>query len=375
MEQKQINQNWKEFEFLDCIEKEASQNSLKINKQDFLKEGKFSIVDQGNNHIAGYTNDKTKIYSEKLPVVVFGDHTRAIKFIDFPFSLGADGIKVFVPKENIDAKYFYYALRKLKILSAGYSRHYKFLKEKKISFPVLLDGTPDLEKQKQIVMILEKAEGLNAKRKGLDELFDGYLKSVFYEMFLKEDFEKVELEKVADIERNSVSPNKIKDGDIYVGLEHIESKTGNISKRIDARNEGLKSNKFRFDSGCILYGKLRPYLCKIALPDFDGVCSTDILPIRPKKNVSNKYYLSHLLKRKNYVTKATIACTGANLPRLSPKALASFRIPLPPIELQEKFASIVEQVEKIKDKLKDEKKDADELFNALMQKAFSGELI
>jgi type I restriction enzyme, S subunit len=137
----------------------------------------------------------------------------------------------------------------------------------------------------------------------------------------------------------------------------------------------LKSNKFRFDSKCILYGKLRPYLCKIALPNFEGVCSTDILPIRPKKDVSNKSYLSYLLKRKNYVTKATIACTGANLPRLNPKALANFKIPLPPLTLQEKFASIVEQVEKIKDKLKDEKKDADELFNALMQKAFWGELI
>ena len=90
---------WQEVEFSECIEKEASNNKLKIPQGKFLEEGKQPIIDQGEEFTAGYTNDETKVYNKKLPVVVFGDHTRILKFVDFPFSLGADGVKILVPKK------------------------------------------------------------------------------------------------------------------------------------------------------------------------------------------------------------------------------------------------------------------------------------
>ena len=125
-----LPEGWREVEFLDSLENEASNNKLKIQGNDFLETGKYPIIDQGKIFIAGYTNDKSKVYSEKLPAVIFGDHTRIFKFVDFPFALGADGVKILVPKKEIDVKYYFFYLRNLPILSAGYSRHYKFLKEK-----------------------------------------------------------------------------------------------------------------------------------------------------------------------------------------------------------------------------------------------------
>ena len=119
---KQQTQNkieWKEINFLDCLEKEASNNKLKIKQSQFSKEGKYPIIDQGEEFIAGYTNDKSKIYNEKFPIVVFGDHTRALKFVNFPFALGADGVKILVPKNAINAKYFYFVIKNLKLKSLG----------------------------------------------------------------------------------------------------------------------------------------------------------------------------------------------------------------------------------------------------------------
>src|SRR3989344_300608 len=191
MKTKQLPQGWKEKHFLECLEKEASNNKLKIPQKDFLEEGIYPIIDQGNNVVAGYTNDETKVYSEKLPVVVFGDHTRVFKFIKFPFAIGADGTKILVPIKELNPKFFYYMLRKLNLPSAGYSRHYKFLKEKSLVIP-------PLETQQKIVSILEKAERLKERGKKARELLDEYLKSTFYEMFLK-DKNKFEIKKLVEV--------------------------------------------------------------------------------------------------------------------------------------------------------------------------------
>ena len=85
---------------------------------------------------------------------------------------------------------------------------------------------------------------------------------------------------------------------------------------------GLKSNKFQFSDRHVLFGKLRPYLRKIARPKFSGVCSTDIIPILPKDGVSRDY-LFYFLRTPDTVNLATSRCSGVNLPRLSPKQLAS----------------------------------------------------
>ena len=170
---------WKSIDFLDSIKEEASNNKLKIPKKDFLSNGKYPIIDQGANHIAGYTNDSNKVYKRGLPVVVFGDHTRALKYIDFEFALGADGVKILVPGENISAKYLFYVLKNLNLKTLGYSRHYKLLKEKKVTLP-FVNGKPDIKEQERIASILEDAEKVREKGNKAEALLDEYLKSGSY---------------------------------------------------------------------------------------------------------------------------------------------------------------------------------------------------
>lgn len=156
----------------------------------------------------------------------------------------------------------------------------------------------------------------------------------------------VALGEVATVERHGIQPADIARDAWYVGLEHIEPGGRNVTRQQAAEAE-LKSAKFQFGPEHILYGKLRPYLIKIATPDFSGVCSTDILPVRPGALI-NKRYLTHYLRQGEVVGLANSRATGANLPRLSPAELSSLPVPLPPLDEQRRIAAILDQADVIR---------------------------
>jgi type I restriction enzyme S subunit len=156
------------------------------------------------------------------------------------------------------------------------------------------------------------------------------------------------LQAVATIERNVVEASAIEGGTPYVGLENIQS-GGDF---VDVRQVGpgeLASSKFAFTPHHLLYGKLRPYLAKIARPDFSGICSTDILPILPGPDLDRRY-LAHFLLRPESVAWATSRAAGANLPRLSPRGLAEMTIPVPPLPEQRRIADVLDRAEALRAK-------------------------
>ena len=111
---------------------EAVPRQPKIKRSEYQDSGRFPIVDQSQAAISGYTNDASRLYTGKLPVVVFGDHTRILKFVDYPFCVGADGTQLLRPVAGNDIRYFYYALRNVGLEHYGYERHFKYLKEESI---------------------------------------------------------------------------------------------------------------------------------------------------------------------------------------------------------------------------------------------------
>ncbi|MBK5963312.1 hypothetical protein CCR95_04205 [Thiocystis minor] len=177
-------------------------------------------------------------------------------------------------------------------------------------------------------------------------------------------FPSVRLAEVAIIERDGIDASEISSNTEYLGLEHIES-GGRILGSQKVLNGELASTKFRFGSKHILYGKLRPYLAKIALPDFEGICSTDILPINSGPRIDRRF-LAHFLRQPSMVDFAASRATGANLPRLNPKVLAEFEIPLPPVEEQKRIAAILDQI----DSLRRLRQSAIDRLNSLGQAIF-----
>ncbi|SDB08621.1 restriction endonuclease subunit S [Bauldia litoralis] len=153
---------------------------------------------------------------------------------------------------------------------------------------------------------------------------------------------------VAILDRQSVHPYEADAETSYLGLEHLDSE-GGIDSVETVGSAEIKSNKFHFSDRHILFGKLRPYLRKIARPDFSGICSTDIIPILPKEGLSRDY-LFHFLRTPEAVELATSRSSGANLPRLSPKQLATFQIPLPRLAEQKRIARILDAADALRAK-------------------------
>lgn len=139
---------WNKEAFENCIEDVTY--TQKIQRKDFLAEGMYPIISQEEEFINGYWDKGADLFKIKTPVVVFGDHTKVLKYVDFDFVLGADGVKILQPRAFLVPKFFYYQLRTANLESLGYARHYKLLKELEISYPTKLE-------QQRIVGVLDKA--------------------------------------------------------------------------------------------------------------------------------------------------------------------------------------------------------------------------
>lgn len=169
---------------------------------------------------------------------------------------------------------------------------------------------------------------------------------------------------IATIERDALSPEAIESGTLYVGLENVVNDGSFLNVRRVEIGE-LASAKFRFSESHILFGKLRPYLRKIARPNFEGICSTDILPILPGAKI-DRAYLYHYLRTPEVIDLATTRSSGANLPRISPNTLAEFEIPLPPLGEQRRIAEVLDRA----DVLRQKRRLAIQKLDTLLQSVF-----
>jgi len=152
---------WPRVPVLDAVA-DATGGNPKIPTTDYQMHGNYPIIDQGQSGIAGFTDDDALLCKSEGPLILFGDHTCAVKYVNQPFALGADGVKVLKPRSGWDPKYVYWALTAIELPSVGYSRHFKFLKAQHLACPPLAE-------QERIATILERAETVRVKiRRRLD---------------------------------------------------------------------------------------------------------------------------------------------------------------------------------------------------------------
>ena len=130
------------------------------------------------------------------------------------------------------------------------------------------------------------------------------------------------------------------DNAVYVGLEHIESWTGRLL--LETQPESVDSVVSSFVRGDVLFGKLRPYLAKAARPDFDGVCTSEILPLRPTPGCFQSYMMYCLLNAP-YIHWLDSMTYGTKMPRVNPDQVGSSRIPLPPEFEQRTIAAFLDR--------------------------------
>jgi len=173
------------------------------------------------------------------------------------------------------------------------------------------------------------------------------------EIQILKDWELKNLEDVFKIINDQWKPISSKTKINYLGLENIESDSGKLVKFQPTISSEIKSAKNRYSREDVLYGKLRPYLNKVYLPDFEGICSTDIVVLRPRENILRKY-LGYFLRSQFVLNPISKKTYGTKMPRAKIQDLGLIKIPLPGKEIQKK---IVQKLDYIFTQL-EEKKNA-----------------
>ncbi|QEF94896.1 hypothetical protein FVF72_06885 [Methanothermobacter sp. KEPCO-1] len=178
------------------------------------------------------------------------------------------------------------------------------------------------------------------------------------------DWDVVSLGEVVDQRRESIQPAG-EGKNNFVGLEHIRSGETKLCEYVS--DEGIRSTKYRFYTGDILYGKLRPYLDKAVLADINGICSTDLIVLTPSDRIIPEF-LIYFIHTNQFIQRAVSTTSGTNHPRTSWKAISKFRMALPPLEEQKRISEILQDVDGAIEKVNKEIGVTEKLKRGLMQR-------
>ena len=353
-----------------AVLKDVTRKGTKIQTDEYLTEGKFPIIDQGNNDIAGYRDDETGLFTD-VPAIVFGDHTRIVKYITEPFFLGADGVKVLVPIDRtMNCKYLYYQLLSAKIPDTGYNRHFKWVKELEFQLPSRNEQDDVAERLDKLCVVISARQQQLAK---LDELvkarfvemFGGINESVWYPYQTIESFTSVMSGGTPDRNIPEYWQGNIR------WIKTTELKNCIITdteEKISQLGVENSSAKIIPDNSILVamygQGKTRGMTGYITVE-----CATNqaCACILPSEKINQKYLWKYIIFSYD---KLRSMAKGGNQPNLNAGIIRKFPVLMPPMNLQNRFAVFAEQVEKTKLFIQNSLKQMETLKKALIQQYF-----
>lgn len=251
--------------------------------------------------------------------------------------------------DDVDLKYLFYYLKAYdfnKVISGTAVPQITIESLKKID--VLI---PSKKEQKRIVYIFDILSQIIESKEKENKRYDDLIKARFIEMFGDLRTNNKNWQVVSFSECASIDTNMIRDFDRYedyphIGIDSIEKDTGRIFGYRTISEDGVISGKYLFTPKHIIYSKIRPNLNKVALPDFIGLCSADAYPILVKDTVCTREYFGYTLRSRIFLDYILAFSSRTNLPKVNKSQVEGFKLPLPPIELQNQFADFVQQVDK-----------------------------
>ena len=381
---------WTTASVADCLAPVPAAGRTKLQARDYKPAGRFPVVDQGQERIAGWTDDESAVISEPLPLIVFGDHTRAFKFIDQPFARGADGTQLLKPKPGIDPLFFFYACKAIDLPARGYNRHFTMLKEQELSYPGEAEQKPigsvlrrvDLASEQQSALLLN-AQAL--KQAAMRELFARGLRGVAQKDteigMLPEDWQVVPLGSMGKI-GNGTTPNRQhavywQDGTLpwITSGRMYERRINGADSRVT--REALEECSLPLlQPGAVLIaivgqGKT---LGHCAILDVEATVSRHVGFIQPKADVICPGYLRGFLESQYAYLRQLASGNGSTRGALTCSILRGLPIPLPPIDEQQEIVVILDVLDR-KIALHQRKRAVlDDLFKALLHKLMTGEI-
>lgn len=364
-----MREGWEYKIFEECILKSKNTKNKQVQTSEYNTGSKYPIISQEDKMISGYCDDVSLLYHIDNPIVIFGDHTRHLKYIDFDFVVGADGVKILNPKEFIKAKFLFYYLKWYNIPSMGYSRHYKLLKE--IILPV-----PPLPEQERIVSELDLLASIIDKKKEQLKEYDKLAQSIFYDMFgdpvqNEKGWEVKKLGEVANIIGGSTPKSNI--ADYWNGTHYwVTPADLNGNKYQGATPRTItdlaikKTNLHLLPKGTVLLSSRAP-IGKVAITTVPMYCNQGFKNIICSKVILNEFVYWYLIGKTEYLNSLG---RGATFKEISKKNTEKIPIPVPPLSLQQSFAEKIEAVEKQKTIIQQSINETQTLFNSRMDYYF-----
>ena len=310
----------------------------KLTKSLYKSVGTFPIIDQGKDFIVGYTNDKEKTITEGF-YIVFGDHTEAIKYVDFTFAQGADGIKILkTDNERIIAKYLYYSLNNFYIKTGKYTRHFSFLR--KTSIPI-----PPLPIQQEIVRILDTFTDLDAELQAELEARKKQYEH-YRNQLLNFEGKEVEWKTLGEVCKFSqgiqIGLNKqtteYQEGKLRF-IRIIDFTQGNqVPRYVDINDRRYLVEED--DISMVRYGEAG-FVCT----GLRGILANNLFKITPLMEGLNKRFLYHALKSSIVQTPIKNSIKQGSLPAISFNIFKFISIPTPPLPEQERIVSMLDKFE------------------------------
>ena len=346
-----------------------TKNAKKLKSSEYKNIGKYIIVDQGKSLIAGYTDNEDGLYTD-VPVIIFGDHTRNIKYINSPFFLGADGTKVLKSSlKNVNYKYLYYLLKNANIPDTGYNRHYKWLKE-------LMFKYHSQDQQNQIVTILDKLDLTISKYREELLLLDELVKARFVEMFGKYEASVKLSRYIKELRAGKSLAGKTK-------CKNKVLKTGAATFGFFDKEqykyypvEYVPNPLHKVEDGDVIISRMNT-------PELVGSCSyvfeapDDMYyPDRLWKTIitedTNPIFLWQLMWQQDIrkQIKENSFGTSGTMNNISKVKLLNIKAIDVPLELQNQFASFVQEIDKSRSRIQKSLEASQELFDSLMQEYF-----
>lgn len=393
---------------LETVTNGIPSKQYQILESEVQQTGRYPVISQSKAYSIGFSDDSDKVYHHTKPVIVFGDHTTEVKHVEFDFVVGADGVKIFEPIDGIVTAdfLFYVFLFYSKDLSkvGGYSRHYKFIKNKPVPLPPLAEQKRIVAKIEELLPYIERYEQAWSKLEEFNKRFPVDMQKSILQMAIQgklveqrpeegtgeELFQQIQTEKQTLIKagtikkekplpeitedevpfdipeswkwvrlgdctgyaqtKEKISPKDIR-GDMWsLDLEDIQKDTGAILVKTKASERKINGDKVVFRKGQVLYSKLRPYLKKILVAPDDGICTPEFVPF--DTYLVDENYIAYVLKSPHIDYVINSVTYGVKMPRVGTDTMINLLIPLPSLAEQKRIVEKLEQLLPLCERLK-----------------------
>lgn len=370
----------------------------KTKQKEYLTSGILPIIDQGQKLISGYSNDMSKAVVCELPVIVFGDHTKCVKYINFKFGAGADGIKVIKPKSNVLPKYLYYGTKYLtfRMIDKGYARHYQFIRKMELTVPSLPEQNRIVSRIEELFSELDKAiEKLQTTKKQLAVYRQAVLKEAFDTAIKTDDRISTPMLSIEDLltsNRKGMATGPfgtmIKKhehqscGVPMLGIENIGNGRfidGNKIFVTYEKAEELKS--FALLEGDIIISRSGTVgeICVVPKKMEGALLSTNLMRVSLNFDLIRSDYFIYLFQSKGVVLdQVKELCKGSTRMFLNQTILKQIRFPVPDLAIQKIIVELIESRLSVCDNIEKTVDTAlaqvEAIRQSILKQAFKGKL-